>query len=178
MGMTVCIACRKKIEAPFIYFCTECEYTLTESQKKRLIDSFESDCRGPRKPKVLLVDDEPHVLEVLKKRFEFNQYEVLTAIDGEEGYAKIKAEKPDLIVLDILMPGMTGYEVLKKLRAGNDGTEKIPVIVITAKGAMRNFFPFSKRDAFMVKPFQPEALLEKAAELLAAQSGSPDQSGE
>ncbi|MFH1778311.1 MAG: response regulator [Candidatus Omnitrophota bacterium] len=82
--------------------------------------------------KILVVDDEPHVVRVVENRLKANGYEVITADNGLDGLARAKKEKPDLIILDIMMPKMDGQEVLKNLRQNKD-TEAIPVIMLTAK---------------------------------------------
>lgn len=81
------------------------------------------------KQKILVVDDEPDFLRLIKLRLESNDYEVIIASDGEEALAKIKKVKPDAVFLDILMPGMDGLQILKKIRAFN---KELPVFIITA----------------------------------------------
>jgi adenylate cyclase len=83
--------------------------------------------------KILIVDDEPEVVEMTKKRLLAQGYEVITAKDGEEGYALTLAEKPDLIILDILMPKKDGLTMLRQIKT-EDATREIPVILLSAKG--------------------------------------------
>lgn len=85
------------------------------------------------KKRILLVDDEPNVLKLLGKRLEFNNYEVATAQNGKEGITKALEWKPDLIVLDLLMPDMDGVQVCNQLKA-NQATCGIPVVMLTAAG--------------------------------------------
>ena len=81
------------------------------------------------KKKILVIDDEPGFVEILHARFD-SRYEVCEAFDGETGFKKAVQEKPDLILLDILMPKMNGYELLKKLKS-HVGTRDIPVVMLT-----------------------------------------------
>lgn len=115
---------------------------------------------------ILLIDDEPNILKLLGKRLEANGYDVITAADGLEGYKKIKELKPDLVISDILMPHLTGYELLGRMKKEKDGTQDIPVIIITAKGKMREFFSDWQIHAFLTKPVIPAELLGKVRELL------------
>ena len=79
--------------------------------------------------KLLVVDDEIDFLTVLKIRLEANQYDVLTAFDGEEALKKIRDEHPDVVLLDVMLPRMDGLSVLKTIRQEN---QKLPVFIITA----------------------------------------------
>ena len=85
------------------------------------------------KEKILIIDDEPDIVETLTLMLQARNYDVVTAMDGTEGLAKVKTERPDLTLLDIMMPGMSGYDVCQKLKESND-TKKMPVIMLTAKG--------------------------------------------
>lgn len=115
---------------------------------------------------VLVIDDDPSIVKLLKSRLEHHGYYVLTAEDGEQGYEVIKSKRPDLIISDILMPKMTGYDLLQKLKKETDGTQNIPVLILTAKGSMKDFFSKWEIHAFMVKPVAAEDLIAKIEELL------------
>lgn len=80
------------------------------------------------KKKILVIDDEADFLDLIKIRLEATGYDVITALNGQEGLDKIKNEKPDVVFLDIIMPGMDGLEVLKKIRQDN---KTLPVFIIT-----------------------------------------------
>ena len=82
--------------------------------------------------KVLVIDDDPEVVEIVKLNLEVEGYEVVPAYDGREGLAKAFEESPDIIILDIIMPELDGYEVFRKLRE-DPRTSRVPVIMLTAK---------------------------------------------
>ncbi len=86
---------------------------------------------GNKTKKILIIEDEEALSSVLKAKLEKEKYNTAVAYDGEEGYKKVKAWKPDLILLDIIMPKMNGYEVLEKM---NEEKIKIPVIIISNSG--------------------------------------------
>jgi len=119
---------------------------------------------GPKK--ILIIDDEPNIVMVLKSRFEANHYEVRTAVNGAEGLEKIRTEKPDLIILDILMEKMTGYELIQKLKEEVPESIQIPVIIMTAKPGMKDFFEAWDYYRFFPKPFDAAELMAAVRELL------------
>jgi DNA-binding response OmpR family regulator len=117
--------------------------------------------------KILVVDNEVDLVEMIKLRLEANDYEVIIACDGAEALEKIKNEKPDLIILDILMPRMSGYEFLRKLRKQKDSTKEIPVIIISARTRMKSLFDNWEISDFISKPFDAKELLLKIENVLA-----------
>ena len=111
--------------------------------------------------KILVVDDEREILEMTRKRLERSGYKVLTASDGKEGIKKTVEEKPDLILLDIVMPDMDGFTMLRKLK-GHSSTSLIPVIMLSAKGECDSLLKgedFGALDYF-IKPFDWQELLK------------------
>ncbi|MEI6632929.1 MAG: response regulator [Chlamydiota bacterium] len=108
--------------------------------------------------KILIVDDEPHIVEMLKSRLEANDYKVLSACNGEEGLKKVQDENPGLIILDVMMPEMDGWTFLKELK--REG-KHIPVIILTAKEKMQDLFELEGIKDYIVKPFKADELLEK-----------------
>jgi len=117
--------------------------------------------------KILLVDDHPDIVKVVKARLEFNHFDVMTALTGEEGLEKAKKEKPDLIILDVMMPGMNGYEILACLR--NDPcTRQTPVVMMTAKEKIEDVEHAMTLGAqeYVMKPFTAVSLLEKVRRAL------------
>jgi CheY-like chemotaxis protein len=111
---------------------------------------------------VLIIDDEPGFLVTLGSRLRVNRYEVLTAGLGVEGFDKAKNDHPDLILLDVLMPEMDGYEVLEKLKQ-DEKTRNIPVIMMTVKCHKDDMLRAVHLGAadYLVKPFDPETFLRK-----------------
>ena len=110
--------------------------------------------------KILAVDDERHIVRLVEVNLQRAGYEVVTAYDGREALEKVKAEKPDLVVLDVMMPYMDGFEVLKNLKA-DPTTAEIPVIMLTAKAQDADVFRGwqSGVDCYLTKPFNPMELL-------------------
>ncbi len=117
--------------------------------------------------KILIVDDEPHIVKMVESRLKANGYEVITANNGADGFEKASQEKPDLIILDMLMPKMDGPTALIKLKTV-EGTKNIPVIMFTAKGQPADIEMAQQRgaDDYVVKPFSPPVLLEKIRKAL------------
>ena len=111
--------------------------------------------------KVLIVDDEPDFAQMIKMRLEANSFEVVTANDGMEGLKKAEAEAPDLILLDVMMPGMDGLEVLKKLRETKT-TRLTPVVMLTAKRESKFIFKSQELQAtdYLMKPCDSKELLD------------------
>ncbi len=119
------------------------------------------------KGKILVVDDEIYIVHILDFSLGMEGYEVITALDGEQALEKLKAEKPDLIVLDIMMPKLDGYEVCKAIKS-NPGTRHIPVILLSAKGRnvdQKMGFDVGADD-YITKPFSPRKLVERINQLL------------
>lgn len=111
--------------------------------------------------KILVIEDNPVVVQLLETLLREHQFEVITAGDGQEGLQRIQSEKPDLIVLDVMMPRMTGYQFFKELRAKGEEFKKIPVLITSAKESMKDFFDRWDIVDFLPKPFNSESLLAK-----------------
>ncbi len=116
---------------------------------------------------ILIVDDEPDLIEIAQTYLEEAGYKILSATDGLKGLKMAKELKPDLILLDIVMPGMDGLEMLQVLR-GTPGLSTTPVIMLTAKGRTDNIFESERLHAvdFLIKPFVVEELLETVRKAL------------
>jgi CheY-like chemotaxis protein len=125
--------------------------------------------------KILIVDDEPPIIEILSSRLRATGYEVCSAADGVEAVEKVKSEKPNLIIMDVLMPRMTGFEAMKKIRDMPE-SRGIPALVISARGSMRDYFADITGVEFIPKPYDPKELVARIEILLgnagAAQGGS------
>lgn len=110
--------------------------------------------------KILAVDDEKHIVRLVQVNLERQGYDVVTANDGREALEKVASESPDLVVLDVMMPYMDGFEVLQNLRR-NPNTKDIPVIMLTAKAQDADVFRGwqSGVDCYLTKPFNPIELI-------------------
>jgi DNA-binding response OmpR family regulator len=119
------------------------------------------------KKKVLLVDDETDFVDIVRVRLEANNFEVIVAYDGEEALEKVREDRPDIIVLDIMMPKINGFDVCRKLKIDQNYKE-IPIIMLTAKFQANDieFGAAAGADAYITKPFEPQVLLGKMRELL------------
>jgi DNA-binding response OmpR family regulator len=117
------------------------------------------------KEKILIADDEIDLVTVLRTYLEVKGYEVLAAYDGEKALEVAQKEIPDLILLDVMLPKLDGYTVLRELK-GKKETKEIPVIMITAKGKMKDMFEMEGVKDYLVKPFAKEELLEKIEKIL------------
>jgi DNA-binding response OmpR family regulator len=112
--------------------------------------------------RVLVIDDEPEIVEILKFRLANWGYEPISATTGPEGIKLTIEEIPDAILLDVMMPGMNGFEVLQKLKENNK-TKDIPVIMITVAAARADIEKGIKNGAsfYLTKPYEATELLEK-----------------
>jgi two-component system, OmpR family, phosphate regulon response regulator PhoB len=125
--------------------------------------------------KILVVDDEPDMVTFLCTLFEDNGYETIKAMDGEEALDIIKAQKPDLISLDLLMPNKTGIKMFRELRK-DEGTKDIPVVMVTGFGKddvpSMDFKEWIQKrairppEAYIEKPVNPEILLASVKKAL------------
>ena len=118
--------------------------------------------------KILVIDDDRTVVEIVKKALTDRQYEVYTAKDGKEGLDQVRNCHPDLIVLDVMMPTMDGYEFIRALRALKiiEREPMVPVIVITAKEDMEQVFRFEGVKEYMIKPIETAQLVRKVGQCL------------
>ena len=119
------------------------------------------------KGRILVVDDEIYIVHILDFSLGMEGYEVLTALDGEQALERLKNEKPDLIVLDIMMPKVDGYEVCRAIKSSPE-TQHIPVILLSAKGRnvdQKMGFDVGADD-YITKPFSPRKLVERINALL------------
>ena len=129
------------------------------------------------KKKILVIDDMPNVVTMVKARLEASGYEVITALDGQQGLAYAYAEKPDLIILDIVMPAGGGYSVYTRLKMSPE-TRSVPVIFLTAKDRPEDVARAYKLGVqyFVKKPYKPEMLLGTVKKVLGL-SEHPQQPG-
>ncbi len=120
------------------------------------------------KIKIAVIDDEAAVRRSLENILtKGGGYEVVTAADGKEGLKLVRKARPDLVLLDIMMPGLDGFEVLKKLKEDYK-TMSIPVIILSAWASEDNRIKGSRlyTDLYLAKPISPDELLEKITQVL------------
>ena len=117
--------------------------------------------------KILVVDDEPKIRQFIQEVLELQDYEVLTAASGPDALQQLKRTRADLILMDLMMPVMDGYEVYHLLRE-NPATKDVPVIIVTAKEERkdRQLGLEGPTYNYLMKPFQIEELLDKVREVL------------
>jgi two-component system alkaline phosphatase synthesis response regulator PhoP len=127
--------------------------------------------------KILVADDEPHILRSLQVVLEEEGYVVVTATNGEEAFNKTREEKPDLLILDMKMQKMSGYEVYSRLQT-NTFPEDIPVVILTALNGAEKKLEELEPHIFtvMTKPFSPYSIVDRVKEILGdfpSEKGSP-----
>ena len=117
--------------------------------------------------RILVVDDEQDLVVMISKALKYQGYEVVTANDGQEALGKAKSERPDLIVLDLMLPKINGYKVCGLLKK-DTRYAKIPIILLTAKANAEDIKLGEKigADAYITKPYDRDALLSKIEELI------------
>jgi CheY-like chemotaxis protein len=122
---------------------------------------------NPGTQKILIADDEVYMLRLLEMTFKKGGYTVVTCRDGQEALAQAAAAPPQLIVLDVMMPGLDGLDALRQLK-GNPATRDIPVVVLSAKGHALTKVEAELAGAvlFLAKPFSPNQLLSEAQKIL------------
>ena len=121
-------------------------------------------------PMILLIDDEDEILDLYSAKFQGADYEVLVARDGYEGIDEAKDNQPDIILLDIMMPGLTGMETLAKLKE-DPVTTNIPVVFLTAAASTDSEMNAAKKAgvaAFLTKDIEPDELIEQIEQILRA----------
>jgi len=127
-----------------------------------------------KQSKILIVDDDPDILEAICAVLEAHSYQVVTACDGEEGLGKLKEEKPDLMIMDLLMPRMDGFTVLKELQDPRRSKySNIPILILTSvrEDASRRRYELETGlelnvDDYLDKPIDPHTLVQRVGKLL------------
>ena len=123
------------------------------------------------KSKILLIDDDTSLLVTLRDFLSFEGYEVVTADSGEQGLERLKDYEPDLVIVDMSMPGMGGIGFLKAISEPSGGM-KYSVLVLTARANMAEFFANVDVDGFVAKPCNPEDLLMEVARIIFLKKGA------
>lgn len=118
--------------------------------------------------KILIVEDETALLYALKAELSYNGFEILEAMDGEKGLKILEEQKPDIIILDLLLPGIDGFEVLRRIKS-KDETKNIPVIILTNLGDGENIEKGKKlgADDYLIKTdYSLEDVIKKIKDLI------------
>ncbi len=117
---------------------------------------------------ILVVDDDPVILQLLQVNFEMEGFSVITAADGQEGVERTRADRPDIIVSDVMMPRMSGLELVAAIK-GDPDTAAIPVLLLTAKAQQSDIADGlgTGADDYVTKPFEPLELVDRVNRLLA-----------
>jgi two-component system KDP operon response regulator KdpE len=128
-----------------------------------------------RKRLIFVVDDEPAIVRLVRTELQSEGYAVITAASGEDALARLDDERPDLVVLDLMLPGIDGFETLRRIRAESN----VPVIMLTARAGdadkLRGLQ--SGADDYLTKPFNPEELSARIAVVLRRASGGAPAGG-
>lgn len=128
-----------------------------------------------KQTKILVIDDDPDLQTVVKSVLESKSYQLVAALDGDEGLRKVVDERPDLIILDVIMPGKSGFEVCREIKtdAKYYFFSHIPVLMLTVYPDDREKMHLSMREGmtmeaedYLHKPFDPKELLNRVEELL------------
>jgi two-component system alkaline phosphatase synthesis response regulator PhoP/two-component system response regulator VicR len=126
-------------------------------------------------PRILAVDDEPNIVRLIQVNLERHGYQVETANNGAQALAKIRENRPDLLVSDVMMPEMDGFELLSSIRR-DPALSDLPVIMLTAKAQDANVMEGYSRgaDMYLTKPFNPAELLQFVKRILTSLDGGDD----
>lgn len=122
----------------------------------------------PDKRRVLCIEDEPEMIDLIRLILERKGFEVIGAVGGQEGLNTVRSEKPDLVLLDLMMPDVDGWEVYRQMKA-DDELKSIPVVVVTAKAQSIDKvlgLHIAKVDDYVTKPFGPTDLLDSVDRVL------------
>jgi len=119
--------------------------------------------------RILIVDDSPTEIHVLKTMLDKNGFETISAESGEEGVTMASAEMPDMILMDIVMPGMNGFQATRQI-SSNEATKAIPIIIVTTKDQETDRVWGLRQGAkdYLTKPVDEKMLIEKIAALIGA----------
>jgi two-component system, OmpR family, response regulator MprA len=122
---------------------------------------------------VLVVDDDPLILEVLRTVLDLEEFRVTTATDGTSGLAMLAQDRPDVVVVDVMMPGLDGLEVCRRIKS-DPATANVPVVLLTARDRVEDQQAGEAAgcDAYLTKPFSPLYLIDVIADIRTGQSAT------
>ncbi len=137
------------------------------SDENYLIDGMSLTTKLPPKKKILIIEDQAMIVDMLRMRLEANNYEVITATDGEEGLEKARQQHPSLIILDVMLPKMNGYQVCQVLKK-DPKYRKIPIVLSSGRTPeeIKKVGQEIGADAYVCKPYEAEVLLSKMNDLI------------
>ena len=120
-----------------------------------------------KKVRILLVDDEPDLVQMVSVRLTAAGYEVSTAYNGQEALDKVRQSRPDMMILDLMLPKLDGYKVCRLLKF-DERTKSLPILIFTARAQVEDVTLATEcgADAYLTKPFEAKVLLGKIQELL------------
>jgi len=124
------------------------------------------------KARILLVEDDPKIRDIMKWILEKSGYEVAVACDGPEGVSAAIASPPDVLLLDVMMPGLSGFDVCRELKA-KETTRGVPIVFVSARSGERSWEAARAlgADGYLEKPFRSETLIAVVKEILARRAG-------
>ena len=139
-------------------------------KNKKKIRARAQKTTGPTR--VLIVEDDPTTIKIVKHILEQHNFKVGFATDAEGGLKKVFKEKPDLILLDIMLPGMDGFQLLSKLQASEE-TSRIPVVILSSLSAEKDILKGLEKGAtdYILKPFSPQILFFKIKKIMSLKNG-------
>ncbi|HNV85780.1 MAG TPA: response regulator [Candidatus Omnitrophota bacterium] len=151
-------------------FCSRCNLKLepdpvAQEELKKIEERKKIEKEKWRAQKILIIDDEKSLVMAIGDLLKEHQYDVVTAYDGLEGLEVARRERPNLMIVDLLMPKMSGYDFLRHLRE-QTGFETVPVIILSARGDMKDFFEPWEFQVFLNKPVDLDQLLLTVDDLL------------
>ena len=114
---------------------------------------------------ILVIDDDPGLVVFLQRRLDLAGYQVTTAASGESGLQKMRDSLPDLVIVDVMMPGMDGFSFVRELRTDTVLT-KVPILIVTAQEELGDIFKMEGVQGFFPKPIDTEMLMEKVKALI------------
>jgi two-component system alkaline phosphatase synthesis response regulator PhoP len=119
------------------------------------------------KEHILIIEDETDIQELIQFNLEKERYRITATLTGEEGVSQAKSSSPDLILLDLMLPGIDGFEVCRRLKSDTE-TKKIPIVMLTAKGEESDIVSGLElgADDYITKPFQPRVLIARIRSVL------------
>jgi len=138
------------------------------------VRSVPADMAGDRQPRVLVVDDEEHITELVAMGLGYNGFDVERVATGRDALASVEKRKPDLIVLDVMLPDLDGFEVTRRLRQSEGAGTRVPIIFLTAKDTTADKIQGLRlgSDDYVTKPFSIEELIERVKAVLRRASGA------